>query len=108
MGSELNRSGSASSKISRAGVLGASQEIGTWARPRWQHTSGYQVPEKNKEGLVRVLRPQMQSQHETKHVGGREERKEREKGWHGHYSLPASSSSDPSWAPDAHRRRHVW
>jgi hypothetical protein len=40
MRSELGRSGSASFKTCRAEVRGASRELGTWARPRWQHTSG--------------------------------------------------------------------
>jgi hypothetical protein len=59
----------------RAGVRGASWEIRTWARPRWQHTSGYLVPEKNKEGLARVFRVQTLSKHRpyTEAEGGREE-----------------------------------
>jgi hypothetical protein len=39
-------------------------------------------------------------------IHGSERRKGRrgrkESGWHGHYGLPTSSSSYPSWAPDVH------
>jgi hypothetical protein len=66
------------------GVRGASQEIGTWARWQWQHTSGYPMSEKKKKWLARVLRVQTLSQHRTIH--GRERRKGRrgmkEDGWH--------------------------
>jgi hypothetical protein len=67
------------------------------------------MPEKKKEGSPRVLRVQTLSQHGIIHGSGRrkEERGRKENGWHGHYGLPASPSSDPSQAPSAHQRRHV-
>jgi hypothetical protein len=56
------------------------------------------------QGIARVLRVQTLSQHGEIHGSGRkkERRRRKEKEWHGHYGLPASSSSDPSRAPDAH------
>ncbi len=72
MRSEWDRIESASSERCRARVRGgASWEIVTWVRQRWQHTSGYPVSEKEKEGLARVLRVQTLSQHETIHGSGR-------------------------------------
>jgi hypothetical protein len=64
--------------------------IETWARPRWQYTSGYPVPEKKKEGLARVLRVQTLSEHGAIHGSERKKgRTRKENGWHEHYGLPA-------------------
>ena len=71
MKSELGRSGSASSKACCTGVQGASQEIRNWVALRWQHTNGYPVSEKNKEGIEIVLQVQTLSQHRTIHGGRR-------------------------------------
>jgi hypothetical protein len=71
MRSELDKSRSESSKTCRPGVRGASRDIRTWAWPRWQHTSGYPMSEKKKEGLAGILRVQTLSQQGTIRGGGR-------------------------------------
>src|SRR6267154_4829670 len=71
--------------------------------------AGIRYLERRKKAQRESSKCKRLSKHGIMHGSGRREgrRRMKENGWHGHYGLPASSSSAPSWAPDAHHHRYV-
>ena len=92
----------------RAGVRGASWEIGSWVAPLWRHASRHPVSGKKEKRLARVLPSQTLSQHGTIHGSGRKRRKGIREG-RGNGGTAITYPGRPRQIRRcAHHRLHLW